>query len=103
MTLTLNAQIDASPDVRFGKPCVVGTRIAVHDVVLSHFRLGQTVEEVAVAYNLTVAAVYAALAYYAEHRVEIDTEMALEEVEADAAARSASSPLQEKLARIRGA
>jgi uncharacterized protein (DUF433 family) len=37
----LNEFIGIDPDIRFGKPCVIGTRIAVGDI-LSWFAAGMT-------------------------------------------------------------
>lgn len=37
-------RIDVSPDVRSGKPCIVGTRITVQDV-LEYLRGGMTEEQ----------------------------------------------------------
>jgi uncharacterized protein (DUF433 family) len=56
--------ISMNPDVRFGKPCIVGTRIDVAAVV-GLIAAGETVETVASEYQLTLEQVRAALAYAA--------------------------------------
>jgi len=44
----------------------------VQDVAIWHERLGRSADEIAAAYDLALADVYAALAYYFDHRAEID-------------------------------
>ena len=62
-----------SPDVRGGNARVEGTRIAVHDVI-GLLQNGETVESVTTTClpTLTRAQVYECLAYYEDHRGEID-------------------------------
>ncbi len=60
------------PGVAGGKPCVAGHRITVQDVVVRHERLGLSADEIATEYGLSLADVHAALAYYYDHREEID-------------------------------
>ena len=58
--------------VRSGHPVVEGTRIGVHDVV-AMIQTGATVDEVVTSFpRLTRAQVYECLAYYEDHRSEID-------------------------------
>jgi uncharacterized protein (DUF433 family) len=52
------------PDVRFGKPCLTGTRIDVATVV-GGIASGESVEHVQEEYRLTRKQVLAALAYAA--------------------------------------
>ena len=56
--------ISIDPDVRFGKPCIKGTRMDVATVV-GLFAAGETVETVAGEYELSVEQIRAALAYAA--------------------------------------
>lgn len=56
--------ITMNPDVRFGKPCIAGTRMDVATVV-GLVAAGETVETVASEYQLSVEQVRAALAYAA--------------------------------------
>jgi uncharacterized protein (DUF433 family) len=62
-----------SPDVRGGHARVEDTRIAVHDVI-GLLQNGETVDRVAGSGfpTLTKAQVYECLAYYEDHRGEID-------------------------------
>lgn len=60
-------------DVRGGNTIVEGTRIGVHDVV-GLIVNGATVDDVVRSFpDLTRAQVYECLAYYEDHRPEIDT------------------------------
>jgi uncharacterized protein (DUF433 family) len=92
--------IESTPDVRAGKPRIAGTRITVADVATLHYRLGQSLEEIAGEYDLPLAAVYAAIAYYHDQREEIDRSIEEEKAFAEALRRSQPSPLQEKLAKL---
>lgn len=56
--------ISMDPDVRFGKPCLTGTRIDVATVV-SALAAGESTENVAAEYSLTTAQIRSALAYAA--------------------------------------
>jgi len=62
-----------SPDVRGGNARVEGTRIAVHDVI-GLLQNGETVDTLAASClpTLTKAQVYECLAYYEDHRGEVD-------------------------------
>ena len=70
------------PNVCGGKTIVEGTRVGVHDVV-SLIVNGATVDEVLRSFpNLTRAQVYESLAYYEDHRAEIDALVAEQMAEA---------------------
>jgi uncharacterized protein (DUF433 family) len=62
--------ITMDPGVRFGKPCIKGTRIDVVATVLGRFAAGDKIEDIQEDYQLTRDQVMAALAYathVAEH------------------------------------
>jgi uncharacterized protein (DUF433 family) len=68
-----SAYITIDPNIRFGKPCVIGTRITVYDV-LGWLASGMTVEEILNDYpELNDTQVRACLAYAAdkEHRLRV--------------------------------
>jgi uncharacterized protein (DUF433 family) len=100
MDLVLGRYIEITPDVRGGKPRLAGTRIAVADIALMHLRLGQSLEEIAGKYDLPLAAIHAAMAYYYDHRAEIDQSIEEDQTFAEAFRRDNPSPLQEKLKRL---
>jgi len=58
-------RITVSPDVRFGKPVIKGTRVPV-ETVLARLSAGMTFEEVEREYELSRDDVLAALAYAAK-------------------------------------
>ena len=69
--MDLISLIDVRPDVRGGKPCFVGTRIAVYDV-LEYLASGMTPDEIVADFpELTTDHVRASLAFAAmrEHRL----------------------------------
>jgi uncharacterized protein (DUF433 family) len=72
MVAVIEEHIEINPGIRGGKPHLKGTRMAVADVILMHLRLGQSLEEIAGKYGLSLGALHAAMAYYYDHRTEID-------------------------------
>ncbi len=96
-TKTLDQHIEVSPDVCGGKPRIAGHRITVQDIVIWHERLGKSGDEISEEYNLTLADVYAALAYYFDHRVEIDQNIDEEQSLVEALRKRSPSKLQQKL------
>jgi uncharacterized protein (DUF433 family) len=68
--------IEKTPGVLGGKPRIAGHRIRVLDIVLWHEKRGLTPDEIVemVYPSITVADVHAALAYYFDHRQEIEAE-----------------------------
>lgn len=72
---TLDQHIEVTPDVCGGKPRVAGHRITVQQIAIWHDRMGRSADEIATEYDLELADVYAALAYYFDHREEIDREI----------------------------
>lgn len=76
--------IVSEKSVRGGHARVEGTRIGVHDVV-AYFLLGSNVDEVALRFpDLSRAQIYECLAYYEDHRSEIEA-LALPQTEKPAA------------------
>ena len=72
MEKTLDQRIQSRPGVLGGKPCIAGRRVAVEHIAVWHERLGISADEIAGEYDLELADVYAALAYYFAHREEIN-------------------------------
>jgi uncharacterized protein (DUF433 family) len=69
---TVSGHIAITPGVAGGKPRIAGRRITVQDIVLWHERLDLSADEIATEHSLSLADIYAALAYYYDHREEID-------------------------------
>jgi len=64
--------ITSAEGVRSGRPIVQGTRIGVHDVA-SLILSGGTVDDVVRSFpSLTRAQVYECMAYYEDHKEEMD-------------------------------
>ncbi len=75
MIETVPRHIEVTPGIRSGKPRIAGTRICVSDVVLWTEQGRSSYEIVADFPQLTLADVYAALAYYYDHQAEIDRQI----------------------------
>ncbi|OGL43913.1 MAG: hypothetical protein A2161_18165 [Candidatus Schekmanbacteria bacterium RBG_13_48_7] len=71
-TKTLDQRIEITPDTTGGKPRIAGRRITVQNIVIWHELMGRSVDEIATEYNLSLSDIYIALAYYYEHKNEID-------------------------------
>jgi uncharacterized protein (DUF433 family) len=72
----IREHIVSTPDTCGGKPRIAGTRIQVKDVALKHERMGMTPPQIVADYpHLTLADIQAALAYYHDHRDQIDAEI----------------------------
>ena len=95
--MVLEKHIVATSGVRSGKPRLKGTRITVADIATMHLRLGQSLEEIAGDYDLSLAAVHAAMSYYYDHRNEIEAEIAAGIAFAEELKRKTPSRLQQKL------
>lgn len=79
MEKTLDQYIVINPEIRGGRPHLVGTRIAVADIAVRYLQLGQPLEEIAGMFDLPLPALYAAMAYYYDHRTAIDERLAEDE------------------------
>jgi uncharacterized protein (DUF433 family) len=98
-TVTLDSHIEITPGTCGGKPRIAGHRIRVEDVVVWHDRLGQSVDEIVSRFpQLSLADVYAALAYYHDHREEIDAQMEVDERFVEEMRRFYPSKVKAKLA-----
>ena len=73
----------SDPEVRGGRPVVAGTTLRISDLASYHTLAGLTPEELAVQFNLDLARVHAALAYYYQHKAAIDAEIRTNASEAE--------------------
>jgi uncharacterized protein (DUF433 family) len=72
--------IEITPGICGGKPRIAGTRIRVQDVYVWHELQGKTADAIVVEFpQLSMADVYAALAYLWDHCAEIAQQMQAEE------------------------
>jgi uncharacterized protein (DUF433 family) len=73
---TIAEHIVITPGTCGGKPRIAGHRIKVQHIVIAHDRGGLTPHEIVAHYEgINLADVYAALAYYHDHRAEIDADI----------------------------
>jgi uncharacterized protein (DUF433 family) len=78
-TVEIGSLITRTPGIVGGRPRIAGTRISVRQIVIL-YQQGLTPEEITLDYpHLTLAQVYAALAYYHANREAMDVEIAAEE------------------------
>jgi len=90
-TQTGYAHIVCTPGVLGGEPRIAATRIRVRDVVAARDLLAASPEEIVATHypHLSLAQVYAALAYYEDHRSEME---ALQQTENEYLAALRKSP-----------
>jgi uncharacterized protein (DUF433 family) len=94
---TLDQHIEITPGIAGGKPRIAGSRITVQDIVIWHERLGRDADEISSEYDLRLADVYAALAYYFDHQEEIDRSINESEAFVEALRQQAPSKLLQKV------
>lgn len=99
---TLDEHIELTPDTAGGKPRIRGRRVTVQDIAIWHERLGKSADEIASEYDLSLGDVHAALAYYFDHREEIDARMTEDRAFADALRAQIPSKRSQKLSSLRG-
>jgi uncharacterized protein (DUF433 family) len=93
----LDRHIVITPGVAGGKPRIAEHRITVQNIVIWHERLGLSADEIAAEHGLALSEVYAALAYYYDHRVEIDEAIQADETFVEELRKMTPSKLPEKL------
>ena len=96
-TRTLGEHIEVTHGVAGGKPRIAGRRITVRDIVIWHERMGRSADEISAEHDLSMADVYAALAYYFDLRAEIDESIREREAFAEALRERIPSKLSRKL------
>jgi uncharacterized protein (DUF433 family) len=86
--------ISKDPKVCSGRPCVEGTRVRVVDVVFA-YEQGRSPVELQNYFDtrpLTLGEIHAALAYYNDHKTEIEADIAADErLTAEGLAKEAES------------
>jgi uncharacterized protein (DUF433 family) len=84
--IDIGTMITSSPDIRGGRPRVAGTGVTVMRIA-GWYKLGYGPEEIAEMIQLSLAQIYAALAYYHANREAIDADLDHEAAEYDRLAR----------------
>src|SRR5574341_39814 len=64
--------IVSDPSIRGGQPIIAGTMVRMIDVVASYLYRGLNAEELAVNFKLGLGEVHAVLAYYYQHKDDVD-------------------------------
>jgi uncharacterized protein (DUF433 family) len=64
--------IATNPHVRGGRPFIMGTTVTVADIAVAKVYQMLDADGIADWFDLSLPQVYAALAYYYDHKVEID-------------------------------
>lgn len=68
-------QIATDERVRNGRPHIMGTSVTVADVAVVKIYHQQDADDIAQWFNLDLSQVYAALAYYYDHKDEVDADI----------------------------
>jgi len=97
MAAVMVGHIEVMPDVCGGKPHIFGHRITVQDIAIWHERMSLDPDEIATEYGLELGEVYAALAYYHDHRAEIDASIRADEAFVAELRRRTPSRVMERL------
>ena len=86
--IEIGSLISRRPDIRGGRPCLAGTGVSVRRIVQWH-NVGQIPEEIVQTFggHLSLAQVYAALAYYYANQAEIDADLEADDRETEALGR----------------
>ncbi|NEO38646.1 MAG: DUF433 domain-containing protein [Moorea sp. SIOASIH] len=95
--------IAINPDYCYGKPRIAGTIMPVAAIAEMYLDMKQSVEEIAQKYDLSLAQVHGAMAYYFEHWEDIDrhtieTDRLVEEIKVN----NPTSKFQQKWRQITG-
>jgi uncharacterized protein (DUF433 family) len=93
----LAEHIEVTPGIAGGKPRIAGHRITVQNIVIWHEHLGKSADEICAEYDVTLADVYAALAYYFDNRDEIDRSIKESETFVETMRKRNVSILEQKL------
>jgi uncharacterized protein (DUF433 family) len=94
---TLDQHIETTPGVVGGKPRIAGRRITIQNIAVWQEYMGMSADEIASEYDLSLGDVYAAMAYYFDHRDEIERQIAEDEAFVEALRSQTPSLLREKL------
>jgi uncharacterized protein (DUF433 family) len=98
----LDDHIELTPGEAGARPRIRGRRISVQDIAIWHERLGKSADEIAAEYDLTLSDVYAALAYYFDHREEIDAHITEDDAFVETLRASTPSKRSQKLRSLGG-
>jgi len=98
----LDRHIQITPGITGGKPRIAGRRITVAQVAVWHETMGIGVDEICAEHDLSLAEAHAALAYYFDHREQIDQSIAEDQAFTAALRDAEDSVLNDRLKAARG-
>jgi uncharacterized protein (DUF433 family) len=102
--VTVVSHITKTPGVCGGRACIAGHRIRVLDIVVWHEKRGYSPDEIVDLFpGITLADVYAALAYYFDNREEIEADVRGEDQAAEWVKANILSKIPPELRERRGA
>jgi len=84
LTIQTIEAVGIDPNIRSGRPHLVGTSVTVADVAIARLYHNLDAEGIADWYALSLPQAYAALAYYYEHKAEIDEQIRIQIRQAEA-------------------
>lgn len=93
----LDKHIEITPDIVGGKPRIAGSRITVQNIAIWHERMGMSADEISAEYNISLADVFAALAFYFDYRQEIDESIHEDEAFANSLRHRSKSKINHNL------
>ena len=67
--------ITTDPAIRGGRPCIAGTGLRVIDIAMAALFHQRTPGEIAADYDISLAEVHAALAFYYQHKDALDADI----------------------------
>jgi len=98
MENVLTNHITKTPGVCGGRPCIAGHRIRVQDIVAWHEKRGYCPDEIVEMFpGISLGDVHAALAYYFDHRDEIEADFLSEKQRTESLRARFPSKLQQKI------
>lgn len=101
MTDVIREHIEIVEGAGGPKARIAGHRIRVQDVVIWHEKLGMSPDEIVHDYpTITMADVHAALAYYWDHRAEIERRISDDDAFVSQMKKLYPGPLKKKLERL---
>ncbi|MGB5961150.1 MAG: DUF433 domain-containing protein [Coleofasciculaceae cyanobacterium] len=103
MESVISEHIEITPGICGGKPRLAGTRMPVIAIAKMYLEMGESVEEIANEYSLSLASIHAAMAYYYDHQEDLERQAKESEALVEDLKRNTPpSPLEERLKVIRG-
>jgi uncharacterized protein (DUF433 family) len=99
---SLDSHIAETPGICGGKPRIAGRRIKVQYIAIWHVRMGMSIKKIAREYDLELADIHAAIAFYYDNRDEIDRQIAEDEAFVEEMRKKNPSLLSEKLKTMMG-